>query len=197
MKRMRATSRRGGFTLLELTISTLILATVGYSVSVAVKLGKDSNTTVMQVASESRTERKTMASLIDDVRMSSDARVTVATDQAGNSVVQIQRPIEVEGAFVWGVRDRRLGNDEDSWNQENWTIRYLVDADGQLVRRVVDTNGVTRVEDVLGGDMLDGGVGNPAFSVARSGDVWEVDIATQSGPDAPISRSELHVRTRN
>lgn len=197
MSTARRFSRRSGFTLVELSISTVILGVVGYSVSVAVKLGNDSNATVMQVASESRAERKSISALIDDVRMSSNARITVATDLNGNSLVQIQQPIEVGGVFVWGVRDRRLGDDDDAWNRQDWTIRYLVDGDARLVRRVVDTNGVVQLEDVLGDDLLDDG-GTPGFRMAQSGDVWEVNLAVRRGAHGgAVSENEFHVRTRN
>ncbi len=198
MRTIRNSSRTSGFTLIELSISTVILAVVGYSVSIAVKMGNDSNSTVMQVASDSRTERKTMSALMDDVRMSSNARITATTDLHGNSLVQIQQPIEVDGGFVWGVRDRRLGGDEASWNQENWTIRYAVDANGRLVRRIVDTNDVTRLEDVLADDVIDGGGGATGFRVVRSGDVWQVNVATRRGASGEVvSETEFHVRTRN
>jgi prepilin-type N-terminal cleavage/methylation domain-containing protein len=190
-------SRSSGFTLVELTISSVILAVVGYSVSVAVKLGNDSNSTVMRVTGESRSERKTMAALMDDVRMSSNARITVATDADGNSLVQIQQPIEVGGVFVWGARDRRLGDDDDAWNRQDWTIRYLVDGNAQLVRRVVDANGVTQLEDVLGDDLLDEG-GTPGFRMVQSGDVWQVNLAVHRGAHSEaIAENEFHVRTRN
>jgi len=190
-------SRRSGFTLLEMMISTVIFGVVGYSVSIAVKLGNDSNSTVMQVARESRAERESVSTLIDDVRMSSNTRITVATDANGNSLVQLQQPIVVAGAFAWGVRDRRLGDDEDAWNREDWTIRYLVDADARLVRRVVDAGGVTQLEDVLGDGLLDEG-GDPGFRMFESGDVWQVDLAVRRGAHGDaVTANEFHIRTRN
>lgn len=190
------TTHKSGFTLLELSISTVILAVVGYSVSAAVKLGNDSNSTVMQVASDSRGQRKSITQLIDDVRMSTNTRITITTASNGNSQVQLQMPIEVAGALVWGVRDRRLGEDEDTWNQADWIVRYLVDDDGRLVRRVVDLNGATRLEDVLDDDLLEG-VGTPGFRMVQAGAVWQVNLATRRGDHGTVSRNEFHVRTRN
>jgi len=190
------TTKRSGFTLLELSISTVILAVVGYSVSTAVKLGNDSNATVMQVVSESRGQRKSITQLIDDVRMTTNTRITITTALDGNSQVQLQMPIEVAGALVWGVRDRRLGEGEDTWNQADWLVRYVVDDDGQLVRRVIDTNGATRLEDVLDDDLLDG-VGTPGFRMVQAGDVWQVNLATRRDDHGAVSRNEFHVRTRN
>jgi len=190
------TTHKSGFTLLELSISTVILAVVGYSVSAAVKLGNDSNSTVMQVASDSRGQRKSITQLIDDVRMSTNTRITITTASNGNSQVQLQMPIEVAGALVWGVRDRRLGEDEDAWNQADWIVRYLVDDDGRLVRRVVDLNGATRLEDVLDDDLLEG-VGTPGFRMVQAGAVWQVNLATRRGDHGTVSRNEFHVRTRN
>jgi len=190
------TTHKSGFTLLELSISTVILAVVGYSVSAAVKLGNDSNSTVMQVASDSRGQRKSITQLIDDVRMSTNTRITITTASNGNSQVQLQMPIEVAGALAWGVRDRRLGEDEDAWNQADWIVRYLVDDDGRLVRRVVDLNGATRLEDVLDDDLLEG-VGTPGFRMVQAGAVWQVNLATRRGDHGTVSRNEFHVRTRN
>jgi len=190
------TTHKSGFTLLELSISTVILAVVGYSVSAAVKLGNDSNSTVMQVASDSRGQRKSITQLIDDVRMSTNTRITITTAINGNSQVQLQMPIEVAGALAWGVRDRRLGEDEDAWNQADWIVRYLVDDDGRLVRRVVDLNGATRLEDVLDDDLLEG-VGTPGFRMVQAGAVWQVNLATRRGDHGTVSRNEFHVRTRN
>ncbi len=190
------TTHKSGFTLLELSISTVILAVVGYSVSAAVKLGNDSNSTVMQVASDSRGQRKSITQLIDDVRMSTNTRITITTAINGNSQVQLQMPIEVAGALAWGVRDRRLGEDEDAWNQADWIVRYLVDDDGRLVRRVVDLNGATRLEDVLDDDLLEG-VGTPGFQMVQAGAVWQVNLATRRGDHGTVSRNEFHVRTRN
>jgi len=190
------TTHKSGFTLLELSISTVILAVVGYSVSAAVKLGNDSNATVMQVASDSRGQRKSITQLIDDVRMSTNTRITITTAINGNSQVQLQMPIEVAGALAWGVRDRRLGEDEDAWNQADWIVRYLVDDDGRLVRRVVDLNGATRLEDVLDDDLLEG-VGTPGFRMVQAGAVWQVNLATRRGDHGTVSRNEFHVRTRN
>ncbi len=190
------TTQRGGFTLIELSISTVILAVVGYSVSVAVKLGNDSNSTVRQVVNESRGQRKSIAQLIDDVRMSTNSRITITTGAEGNSEVQLQMPIEIAGALVWGVRDRRLGDGEATWNQADWFVRYLVDDDARLVRRIVDLNGATRLEDVLDDDLREG-VGTPGFRMVQAGDVWEVSLATRQGAHGTVSNNEFHVRTRN
>lgn len=189
-------TKRSGFTLLELSISTVILAVVGYSLTTAVKLGNDSNSTVTQVANESRGQRKSITQLIDDLRMTTNTRITITTASDGNSQVQLQMPIEVAGALVWGVRDRRLGDSEDTWNQADWTVRYVVDDEDQLVRRVVDLNGATRLEDVLDDDLLEG-VGTPGFRMVQAGEVWQVNLATQRGDQGTVSRNEFHVRTRN
>ncbi len=187
-----------GYTLLELTISTVLLATVGLSVSIGVKLGNDSHATVTSISSESRATRKSVSTLVEDIRGSADARITVTTDPDGNSLVQLSQPIEVAGALVWGVRDRRLGVDEDTWNRQDWTIRYLVDAQNRLVRRVVDIVGVTQAEDVLSTGLRDGNVAEPGFRVVHSGDIWQVNIATRHGAHGEgKTENELHVRTRN
>ncbi len=198
MIRARRNGRRAGYTLLELAISTVLLGTVGYSISLGVKMGQESHATVMRVSSESRAARKSLSTLVEDVRASSDSRITVTTDGNGNSQVRLLQPIEVGGAMVWGVRDRRLGEDEDAWNQENWSVNYAVDAQDRLVRTIVDDVGATRFEDALADDLGNDGVGSPGFRVARSGDIWQVNIVTRHGVhDEGISESEFHVRTRN
>lgn len=193
MSTRRRNGPRAGFTLLELTISSVLLAAVGYAVSVAVKTSRDSNTTVMRAASEARETRKTIVALIDDVRTSSNARITVATDGNGNTQARIQQPIEVAGALSWGVRDRRLGTSEDEWNRANWDLRYLVDGQDRLVRRVVDDAGVTQIEDVLAEDLA--GPGTPSFVLAQSGAIWQVRVSTRRGNT--VTENEFHVRTRN
>lgn len=193
MSRHRRNAPGGGFTLLELTISTVLLAAVGYAVSIAVKMGRESNTTVMQAASEARTERKTIATLIEDVRSSTNARITVVVDGNGNTQARIQQPIEVAGALAWGARDRRLGGDEAAWNQEGWDVRYLVDDENRLVRRVVDADGVTQLEDVLAEELSS--PGTPGFRLVQAGAIWQVEVTTRHGNST--SENEFHVRTRN
>jgi hypothetical protein len=198
MKRARTPKARGGYTLLELTISTVLLASLGYSVSLGVKMGQESNATVNRISSESRATRKSISSLADDVRGCSNSRITVTTDVAGNSRVQLMQPIVVASALVWGVYDRRLGRDEDTWNRQDWTVVYTVDGQNRLVRRIVDLDGVTQIEDVLADGVRAGNLANPGFRVAQSGDVWEVNIAKSHGVnDEGTSASGFHVRTRN
>jgi hypothetical protein len=198
MKRARTRKARGGYTLLELTISTVLLASLGYSVSLGVKMGQESNATVNRISSESRATRKSISSLADDVRGCSNSRITVTTDVAGNSRVQLMQPIVVASALVWGVYDRRLGRDEDTWNRQDWTVVYTVDGQNRLVRRIVDLDGVTQIEDVLADGVRAGNLANPGFRVAQSGDVWEVNIAKSHGVnDEGTSASGFHVRTRN
>lgn len=195
MNARRRHSRRGGFTLLELTISSAILAVVGYSVSVALELGHESSITVQETAQLARAERRTISTLVDDVRSSTNARISVVADVDGNTDMRLQQPIEVAGALTWGVRDRRLGSDEADWNQADWNVRYLVDGDDRLVRRVVDAAGATRFEDVLADDLRTDAA---AFRVVQVGEIWEVSITTRRGEDgSAFSTSEFHVRARN
>lgn len=191
-------SPSSGFTLIEVAISSVILGIVGYSVSLALKMGQDSHTTVAQVSSESRATRNSVASLVDDVRASSNARITATTAADGNSSVRLQQPIEVGGALVWGVRDRRLGDSETTWNRQDWFVEYSVDGQRRLVRRLIDTDGLTRLEDVLATDLRDGGAGAPGFTMAQVGDVWEVSLALRHGVHGEgVYSNDFHVRARN
>jgi hypothetical protein len=197
MIRRKSAVSTSGFTLIETAIASVILVVVGYSVSLTVEMGNDSNATVLEAAQESRTQRRTVAALIDDVRTSTNARITVTTAGDGNSIVQLQQPVTVAGAFAWGVRDRRLGDDEAGCTRLEWTVRYRVDGNARLLRRTVDAAGYTQLEDVLAEDVVTTD-GNPGFRMVQTGAVWEVRTRTLGGESgASVSESEFHIRTRN
>lgn len=197
---------RGGFTLLELTIAAGILGVLGYSLSLAVKMSRDSQRTVTRVAQESRTKRESIAQLIQDVRESTDTRITVTVLGDNNHEVTLQQPIEIAGVLGWGVYDRELGPAAVDWSRTDWSVRYtvrqVVGPAGapvrQLVRRILDDGFAMQREEVLVEGLRDGNDVPPGFRMVQVGDVWEISLATD-GENANSSGqlSDFHVRPRN
>lgn len=204
--RFSAARSRAAFTLMELTIAAGIMGVLGYSLSLAVKMSRDSQQTVSRVARDSRSTRESIAQLIQDVRETADARIVVTTLGDNNHQVQLQQPIEIAGVLGWGVYDRNLGPLEADWSRADWFVRYtvrnVVGPTGaqvrQLVRRVLDDGLVVRREEVLIEGLRDGNDVPPGFRMVQVGDVWEITLATD-GVNANSSGklSEFHVRPRN
>ena len=63
---LSASRSRAAFTVLELAIAAGIMGVLGYSLSLAVKMSRDSQQTVSRVARESRSTRESIAQLIQD-----------------------------------------------------------------------------------------------------------------------------------
>lgn len=208
MKRARlsAARSRAAFTVLELTIAAGIMGVLGYSLSLAVKMSRDSQRTVTRVARESRSTRDSIAQLIQDVRESTNAGIVVTVLADNNHEVTLQQPIDVGGAMVWGVYDRDLGPTAAEWSRQDWFVRYtvrsVVGPTGaqvrQLVRRILDDGLAVQREEVLVEGLRSGNDVPPGFRIVQVGDVWEITLTTD-GENANSSGqlSEFHVRPRN
>jgi prepilin-type N-terminal cleavage/methylation domain-containing protein len=203
---MKQNHRSAGFTLLEMSIALSIFAVVGYGLAVAVDVSRDSQITVIRRVDENRTLRTSVATLVDELRVSADAQVTVAALPDGNSRLRFMVPVAVGGASTWGVFDRRLGADAASQNRAGWTLQYTVrdgvGVDGrlnrQLVRQVLDDAFEVQREDVIADGLRSGNDAPPGFRVAMNGDVWEITFSTvgQRTGEAEITE-QFHVHPRN
>lgn len=207
---MRLTRRTGkrsaGFTLLESSVALSIFAVVGYGLAVAVDVSKDSQETVLRGVDENRTLRTAVKSLVDEMRVSADAQVSVTALQDGNSRVRFMVPIVVAGAPAWGVYDRRIGSDFVSQNQAGWFVQYTVrnavgvdgGVDRELVRQVLDGALEVRREDVIADGLRSGNDVPPGFRVAMNGDLWEITLSTVGDRAGQAGMTQVfHVHTRN
>lgn len=200
--------RRGaaGFTLLETLIAASIFSIVGYTIAAAFTLGTGTQRTVAQIAGSNQSLRKASSALTDELRATSDARITVTPMVGGNDQLDFMLPIDVAGAATWGVHDAQLGATPALQNRLNWSLRYTVvgipDGEGgvvrQLVRQILDTAGAVQRQNVIAHNLRSGADDPPGFSVAQVGDVWEIGVATNGqGPGGSGRETSFHVRTRN
>jgi len=206
MTRANAIDSRSGFTLLEMMISLTILAFLGYCLLIAVDVGHDSQQTVQRITAEERAMRRSTTSLVDELRASRDASITITPLADGNHQVRFQMPIEVAGVPDWGVFDRTLGPDEATQNRVGWSLRYTVrivpdgngGVDRQLVRQILDAAQAVQRERVVATGLLSGGDVPPGFTMVRQGDIWELTLSTEGHlGGAGGTRAIFHVRTRN
>lgn len=201
MSAARRSSRRGGFTLLESTISLGVVAVIGYALSLWIRVGDDTQGTVARVAAQDRELRKVGAQLVDRLRTSSDGRITVTTLADGNHAVTFSEPIDVGGTATWGVHDARLGTGAQQ-DRADFSLRYTVavGADGarSLVEQILDEDGEVVVEDELVRGLARGDAVPPGFRVVDAGDVWELRVGTEAGDGSSRGHETIfHVRTRN
>jgi type II secretory pathway component PulJ len=197
---------RAGFTLVEALVSVSIFSVVGYALAVALDVGHDSQRTVIRIAEDDRSLRESTRKLVDELRSTAEATITVTVLPDGNHELRLMQPIDVAGVAEWGVFDRTLGPDAASQNQAGWWIRYTVRddpgggaaAEKQLVRQIVDENLVVQRERVLAQGLRDGDDVPPGFSVVQQGDVWEVSFSTEGETEGTTGiREVFHVRARN
>jgi type II secretory pathway pseudopilin PulG len=197
---------RSGFTLLESVIAAGIFSVVGYSVAQAVRMGNHSQTTVMQVALGDRALRAATSSLVDDLRSSADAQITVTTLGDGNHQVRYMIPIMLAGVPGWGVYDPTLGPDAATQNRPNWSIQYTVRTviganggpDKQLVRQVLDDTLAVKKEKVIIDGLRTGFSVPPGFKMVKTGSVWQITLSTLGSSASTTGITAVFdVHTRN
>jgi prepilin-type N-terminal cleavage/methylation domain-containing protein len=206
MKRARILGASSGFTLIETVIALVIFTALGYGLAIAAAVGSNSQREVSRVASENKSLRDSISSLVDELRSTSDANVTLALLADGNTRLRFMMPIVDAGANSWGVYDRRLGSTPALQNRANWLVQYTVRSaqiaggatERQLVRQILDTALAVQREDVLAHGLRSGTDVPPGFKVAKNGAIWEVTLSTD-GPDNGNSKKStvMHVKTRN
>jgi prepilin-type N-terminal cleavage/methylation domain-containing protein len=206
LRTQRSPAARSGFTLLETMIALTLFAILGYGLAIAVKVGNNSQATVISVSAEDRSLRGSSTALVDELECSSDSQITVTTLADGNNQVQFLQPIEVGGALDWGVFDRTLGPDAASQNRSAWSIRYTVRdqpaGNGsivkQLVRQTLDNAGVVQREKVMVEGLRSGAPAPAGFKMIKQGLVWELTLSTiDAFQGKPGLREVFHVHARN
>lgn len=195
-----------GYTLIEMMVSLSLFTVIGYSLVIILKVSSHSQLTVNDVTEDDRALRGAATNLMEELRSSSDATITVATLADGNHQVRFMLPIDDAGAAAWGVYDRTLGPDAASQNKLDWSIRYTVRnvvAGGQvvdklLVRQLLNAQQVVQRESVVAEGLRSGTDVPPGFTMVKQGEVWELTFSTtgHAGSSAGI-RAVFHVRTRN
>lgn len=207
MSRSRNARRaRGGFTLIELTIGLTLFLFLGYVVTTSMQVARNSNATVDRVASEDRALRDAAGSLMEDLRSSNAANVTITSPANQNSSLVLRVPIEVGGAIAWGVHERGLGPAAADQDRAGWSVRYrVVDValgNGQfnreLRREVLDAGNAVRLDEIVMRNLRAGSDAPPGFRVAAVGDVWEITLSTVGAIAGRAGlRQVFHVRSRN
>ena len=195
-----------GFTIIEVMISAAIFSVVGYTLASAFLMSAGAQQSVSRSAGTNRSLRTSGSLLMDELRASSDAQITVTPLPDGNHQLDLMVPIDVAGVATWGVHDKHLGPTAALQNRQGWTLRYTVQnvavgaggVDRQLVRQLIDTAGDAQRQTVIARDLRSGAAVPPGFSVVQVGDVWEVQITTQGEAQGASGRETLfHVRPRN
>jgi prepilin-type N-terminal cleavage/methylation domain-containing protein len=165
--------RSAGFTLLEMIVALTIFSVIGYTLTMAVDSAGSSHAEMLRTSTASKALRAASDGLIDELRTTGDARITVTALGDGNHELTFLQPIQVGGALAWGVGDNA-----------DWSIRYTVDplvaADGtldrQLVRQVLDDLGAVQSSEVVVHGLKDGLAAPAGFSVVQNGALWQVTI---------------------
>ncbi len=197
---------RAGFTLIELAIALTLFLVMGYAVTTSLQVARRSNATVDRVANEDRALRSAADALLDDLRSTNAANVTITTVSGQNSQLTLRVPIQIGGAITWGVHERALGATAALQDRAGWSVRYLVqntplgngNFDRELRRQVLDDTNVVRDEQTVMHGLRAGADVPPGFRVAQTGDVWEVTLSTEGAIAGRAGmRTLFHVRSRN
>lgn len=195
-----------GYTLLEMMVALTIFSVVGYALTVAIDVASHSQKTVMRVTAEDRGLREATAFLIDELRTSSDATITIAVLADGNHRIRFQMPIDVAGAAVWGVHDRKLSPVLAQQTRQGWFVQYTVRAlpavngviNRQLVRQILDAAFTVKRETVILDGLRRGTDVPPGFKMVKVGDLWELTLSTVGEINGKVGmRTVFHVQTRN
>jgi prepilin-type N-terminal cleavage/methylation domain-containing protein len=196
---------RAGFTLLETTVALSIFALVTAGLLSIVRVGARSQQNVIERAENGRSMRDVSSQLIDELRQTSDGEITVTALADGNSQLTFRQPILVDGDLLWGVYDTSLGTTPEEQTQENWKVRYTVEAVAaggatkrNLLRQLLDAADVVQSERVVARGLCSGGGAAPGFEVADAGAVWVVTLSLEGDVGADNARSVVfHVNTLN
>lgn len=206
LRRRSRASRSGGFTLVETTIALTLLLVLGYAVTTSMQVARNSNSTVDRVATEDRALRAAADALIEDLRSTNAANVTLTSPAGQNGTLVLRVPIEVGGVVAWGVHERALGPTPAEQDRVGWSVRYrVVDVplgngafDRELRREVLDAGGAVRADDTLMRNLRSGAADPVGFRVAAVGDVWEITLSTVGALAGRAGmRQVFHVRSRN
>jgi hypothetical protein len=200
---------RRGHTLLELAISTTILAVIGGGIFT---LTRDSDAVLdasMSSVHASRLCEQGLRRLRDDLEVADLVTLAIDATPLAGDAVSLQLPIAVAGGVVtWGARAVVDGRWTDF---PNATVQYVVQPPVgggalRLVRRVVDGAGVALAADEVVADRIDEpGAGGKGVIVARNGRLVTLtvrvrlshdDDRTDAGEDYVKSR-QATVRLRN
>jgi len=192
--------RRRGFTVLEVTIAVAVFAVLGLVISETIGLAGSSHRTVVGVIENNRQMRDATGMLKEELRLTSEANMTVTVLPDGNSELTLMQPLAVGGAIVWGALNPQQGTTPEQQAAAGWRIRYTViaSADGngsQLVRQLLDDTGAVRRNETIAA-ALHPNV-NPAFSVVAAGEMWEVTLVTAAYTSGGQGREMFHVKPRN
>lgn len=202
------TQRQGsttGFSLVETAIAVSMFSVIGLGLFAAVDTSNNSQRAVSQAVAIGKDFRATNAVLAGELKLAADNNITVVVLPDANDQVTFMHPVVNAGVLGWGVFDSSFGTTEAEQNRVDWKLRYTVDSvveggvtNRRLVRQVLDDLDAIQSSEVLLEGLADG-LGNPrGFSVARAGDMWEVQVtlagATEGGHGGG---SDFHVKTRN
>lgn len=190
-------NRRAGFSLLELTIATMIFLVVGLALKDTVLMADRSQSAVFEGAKTNRELRAASRRLARELRSARGSLLTVETLPNGCAQATFMTPIVVGGNDDWGVEDDFLTGGQP---QADWSLRYTVvdDGDRRLIRQVLDDAQVVQDQQVvLAGLSTD--PNTPGFTLAQTGDVWEVALVLdgQGDDDETGKQLDFHLRMRN
>ncbi|HPF14851.1 MAG TPA: prepilin-type N-terminal cleavage/methylation domain-containing protein [Planctomycetota bacterium] len=189
---------RGGFTLIEVIIAAVIMSLIGIGLTQGLHLANQTHESVTQHSHLNRDVRKAVSKLRNEFQSTSESRLTLALDGEGNQVLTLQVPVD----SGFGVYDRALGSTPAEWNRDGWSLRYLVQMNAvgerELVRQILDAGGTVQRQSALASRLLtNDDLEGPGFSVAQTGDVWEIRLATRMEESNGVYTETFHVRLRN
>jgi prepilin-type N-terminal cleavage/methylation domain-containing protein len=197
---------RAGFTLIEVTVSSALFLVLSYGLLMATSAMFRTHGAVLHSVSDNRMTRSCGSLLTTELRDTTESAVTITTLADGNHELSFMQPIDAGGSLDWGVHDPTLGPDEESQNQPDWRIRYTVRTvpDGgnppyrELLRQIVDIDDVVRKEKIIVKGLRSGTDSPPGFTVNKTGDLWEISLATVANdPTLGGRHAVFHVRMRN
>ncbi|MBK7642577.1 MAG: prepilin-type N-terminal cleavage/methylation domain-containing protein [Planctomycetes bacterium] len=194
-----------GFTLIEMLVSLVLFSAVGMALVMATGAGQEAERTVANESNASRSLRTIARRLTDELRSSSDARITVEHLPDGNDRLRFAVPIEVGTVLDWGVHDASLGAEEATHNRPGWSLCYTVESTTQngkttrrLLRQELDQTGALQRQRLLLERVRNGTQTPPGFTVRKQGLLWEITLSTEPRDGRGKGIQEVfHVQARN